>query len=93
MFLAYEWSSFHIFSSIVFSSYVCVSICHYVHVSFGCLRRALYLTFELVNKSNVRMMNKELLEFLADSDNRQFREYVTSNIFAIAEKYVVKLPS
>ncbi|XP_075241628.1 AP-1 complex subunit gamma-1-like [Convolutriloba macropyga] len=50
-------------------------------------KRALYLTFELVNKSNVRMMNKELLEFLSEPDNRQFKEYVTSNLFAVAEKY------
>ena len=37
------------------------------------------------------MMNKELLEFLSEPDNRQFKEYVTSNLFAVAEKYAKSL--
>lgn len=50
-------------------------------------RRAMELSFALINSSNVRGMMKELLAFLVKADV-EFKAYVTSEIFLAAEKYV-----
>lgn len=50
-------------------------------------RRAMELSFALINSSNVRGMMKELLTFLVKADV-EFKAYVTSEIFLAAEKYV-----
>ena len=50
-------------------------------------RRAMELSFALINSSNVRGMVKELLAFLVKADV-EFKAYVTSEIFLAAEKYV-----
>lgn len=50
-------------------------------------RRAMELSFALINCSNVRGMMKELLAFLVKADV-EFKAYVTSEIFLAAEKYV-----
>ncbi|XP_020609742.1 AP-1 complex subunit gamma-1-like [Orbicella faveolata] len=49
-------------------------------------RRAMELSFALVNSSNIRGMMKELLTFLVKAD-LEFKSYVTSEIFLAAEKY------
>ena len=48
-------------------------------------RRAMELSFALINSSNIRGMVKELLTFLVKADV-EFKSYVTSNIFLAAEK-------
>ena len=50
-------------------------------------RRAMELSFALINSSNVRGMMKELLAFLVKADV-EFKAYVTSEIFLAAEKFV-----
>lgn len=54
---------------------------------FFFFRRAMELSFALINSSNVRGMMKELLAFLVKADV-EFKAYVTSEIFLAAEKYV-----
>ncbi|XP_047130250.1 AP-1 complex subunit gamma-1 isoform X1 [Hydra vulgaris] len=49
-------------------------------------RRAIELSFALVNSSNIRSMMKELLSFLETCDV-EFKQYTTSNIISVAEKY------
>ncbi|KAL9975141.1 hypothetical protein ACROYT_G012263 [Oculina patagonica] len=49
-------------------------------------RRAMELSFALVNSSNIRGMMKELLAFLVKTDV-EFKSYVTSEIFLAAEKH------
>lgn len=49
-------------------------------------RRAMELSFALINSSNVRGMMKELLAFLVKADV-EFKAYVTSEIFLAAEKH------
>ncbi|XP_032239226.2 AP-1 complex subunit gamma-1 isoform X2 [Nematostella vectensis] len=49
-------------------------------------RRAIELSFALVNSSNIRGMMKELISFL-DKADEEFKSYVTSNIFEVADKY------
>ncbi|XP_068691732.1 AP-1 complex subunit gamma-1-like isoform X1 [Montipora foliosa] len=49
-------------------------------------RRAMELSFALVNSSNIRGMMKELLTFLVNTDV-EFKSYVTSEIFLAAEKH------
>ncbi|RMX50218.1 hypothetical protein pdam_00004802 [Pocillopora damicornis] len=49
-------------------------------------RRAMELSFALINSSNIRGMVKELLTFLVKADV-EFKSYVTSNIFLAAEKH------
>lgn len=49
-------------------------------------RRAMELSFALVNSSNIRGMMKELLAFLVNTDV-EFKSYVTSEIFLAAEKH------
>ena len=48
------------------------------------------LSFALVNSNNIRGMVKELLVFLSSVDP-ELKSYITSNIFQVAEKYVLKL--
>ena len=48
------------------------------------------LSFALVNSNNIRGMVKELLVFL-NSVDPELKSYITSNIFQVAEKYVLKL--
>lgn len=49
-------------------------------------RRALELSFALVNTSNIRTMMKELLSFLEKTDP-EFKEMASSSIVLAAEKY------
>lgn len=49
-------------------------------------RRAMELSFALINSSNIRGMVKELLTFLVKADV-EFKSYVTSNVFLAAEKH------
>ncbi|XP_028392024.1 AP-1 complex subunit gamma-1-like [Dendronephthya gigantea] len=49
-------------------------------------RRAMELSFALVNSNNIRGMVKELLVFL-NSVDPDLKSYVTSNIFQVAEKH------
>lgn len=49
-------------------------------------RRAMELSFALINSSNIRGMMKELLTFLVNTDV-EFKSYVTSEIFLAAEKH------
>lgn len=50
-------------------------------------RRAVELSFALINSNNIRGMVKELLAFLNNVDP-DLKSYITSNIFQVAEKYV-----
>ena len=52
---------------------------------FVFVRRAMELSFALINSSNIRGMMKELLAFLVKTDV-EFKSYVTSEIFLAAEK-------
>jgi len=47
-------------------------------------RRALELSFALVNESNIRTMIKELLNFL-DTCDADFKGYITSNVLRVSE--------
>lgn len=49
-------------------------------------RRALELSFALINESNIRSMIKELLEFL-DTCEMEFKSYITSNILRVSDMY------
>jgi len=49
-------------------------------------RRAIELSFALVNSSNIRSMMKELILFLETCDD-EFKQYTTSNIITVAQKY------
>ena len=49
-------------------------------------KRALELTFALVNESNVRSLLRELLSFLEVAD-LEFKTYITTNICMCAERY------
>lgn len=49
-------------------------------------RRAIELSFALINSSNIRSMMKELLLFLEHCDV-DFKQYTTSNIITVAEKF------
>jgi len=49
-------------------------------------KRAIELSFALVNSSNVRSMMKELLNFL-ETCEQEFKSYTTSNIITVAEKF------
>ena len=62
----------------------CIVVVHFVY------RRAMELSFALVNSNNIRGMVKELLVFLNTVDP-ELKSYITSNIFQVAEKYVMKL--
>lgn len=62
-------------AAILFESLICFFFC----------RRAMELSFALVNSSNIRGMMKELLAFLVNTDV-EFKSYVTSEIFLAAEK-------
>ena len=48
-------------------------------------RRAIELSFALVNNNNIRGMMKELLAFLNATDV-EFKSYVASNILTAADK-------
>ena len=66
-------------------SWLCLSkpICQYcLHYVF---RRAMELSFALVNNNNIRGMMKELLHFLETCDP-EFKEDCCSNIVTAAEK-------
>uniref|UniRef100_H3AKS0 AP-1 complex subunit gamma n=1 Tax=Latimeria chalumnae TaxID=7897 RepID=H3AKS0_LATCH len=67
--------------------YVCTAgnLC-LIHVSTISCRRAMELSFALVNGNNVRGMMKELLYFL-DSCEPEFKADCASGIFLAAEKY------
>lgn len=58
--------------------------------SVSCPRRAMELSFALVNGNNVRGMMKELLYFL-DSCEPEFKADCASGIFLAAEKYEINL--
>lgn len=59
------------------------------HVWCFCpLRRAMELSFALVNGNNIRGMMKELLYFL-DSCDPEFKADCASGVFLAAEKYVL----
>ena len=47
-------------------------------------RRALELSFALINENNIRTMMKELLEFL-DTCEAEFKSYITSNILRVTD--------
>lgn len=47
-------------------------------------RRALELSFALINENNIRTMMKELLLFL-DTCEVEFKEYITSNVLRVTE--------
>lgn len=49
-------------------------------------RRALELSFALVDTNNIRSMMKEIVAFL-DMAEPEFKSYITSNIIRVAEKY------
>jgi len=49
-------------------------------------RRALELSFALINENNIRSMIKEIMAFL-DVCEVEFKSYITSNILIAAEKY------
>ncbi|XP_046841939.1 LOW QUALITY PROTEIN: AP-1 complex subunit gamma-1-like, partial [Xenia sp. Carnegie-2017] len=49
-------------------------------------RRAVELSFALINSNNIRGMVKELLAFLNNVDP-DLKSYITSNIFQVAEKH------
>lgn len=48
-------------------------------------RRALELSFALINENNIRSIMKELLDFL-DTCESEFKSYITSNILRVAEQ-------
>ena len=50
-------------------------------------RRALELSFALINESNVRVLTRELLAFLEIADN-EFKQGMTTKICIAAERYV-----
>ena len=49
-------------------------------------RRALELSFALINEGNVRVMVKEILVFLQTAEP-EFKSYITANVISTAEKY------
>ncbi|KAK1292271.1 AP-1 complex subunit gamma-2 [Acorus calamus] len=49
-------------------------------------KRALELVFLLVNDTNVKLLTKELIEYLEDSD-QEFKEDLTAKICSIVEKF------
>lgn len=49
-------------------------------------RRALELTFALINDSNIRVLVRELLTFLEKAD-KEFKPRITSEIAAAADRY------
>lgn len=49
-------------------------------------RRAMELSFALVNSTNVKSMAKELLAFLETADN-EFKQPCSSSLFVMCEKY------
>ena len=49
-------------------------------------RRAMELTFSLMNPSNIRTLMKEMMSFLEYGADAEFKFYITSNIFLCAEK-------
>ncbi|AOA63103.1 AP-1 complex subunit gamma-1 [Komagataella phaffii CBS 7435] len=49
-------------------------------------RRALELTFAIINKQNIRLLAKELLTFLQNSDT-DLKPYVTTQFTLVAEQY------
>ena len=51
-------------------------------------KRALDLTYALVNHSNVKVMVKELIQFLRTAD-LEFREDITAKICLLTDKYVL----
>lgn len=51
-------------------------------------RRALELSFALINSNNIRSMMKELVAFL-DIADQEFKSYIAANILVAAEKLVV----
>lgn len=50
-----------------------------------CYRRALELSFALIDENNIRSVGKELVNFL-DVAEADFKAYTASNLVAIAEK-------
>ncbi|XP_063729507.1 AP-1 complex subunit gamma-1-like isoform X2 [Symsagittifera roscoffensis] len=50
-------------------------------------KRAMELTFSLMNPSNIRTLMKEMMSFLEYGADAEFKFYITSNIFLCAEKY------
>jgi AP-1 complex subunit gamma-1 len=50
-------------------------------------RRALELSFALINEKNIQVMMKDILELLEEDADEEFKPYITSNVIAAAEKY------
>ena len=48
-------------------------------------RRALELSFALVNSSNIRSIMKEIVAFLEVAD-AEFKSYICTNVLRVAEK-------
>jgi len=51
----------------------------------SCYRRALELSFALIDENNIRSVVKELISFL-DVAAPEFKSYIASNLVSIAEK-------
>jgi AP-1 complex subunit gamma-1 len=61
-------------------------MCANLRIIIFCVhRRAIELSFALVNSSNIRGMMKELLAYLNKTDV-EFKSYVASNILGVADK-------
>ena len=56
-------------------------------MSGGCYRRALELSFALIDENNIRSVVKELVNFL-DVAEGDFKAYTASNLVAITERWV-----
>lgn len=73
------------------SYYLAFLFLTFVYVSLLC-RRAMELSFALVNGNNIRGMMKELLYFL-DSCDPEFKADCASGVFLAAEKYGSDAPT
>lgn len=54
-------------------------------------RRALELTFGIMNQQNIKLLTKELLRYLAKEDDEELKSYITTQLSISCDKYNANL--